>query len=155
MRKQKLYSYLLGIIDAEGCFSISIKKQDSARFGWVIDPVFHVTQHKSARDVLEDLQKAFNAGRIIPKTGQENLLIFIVDNRRQLREKVIPFFHRYPLRIKKEDYEIFKEVVLALENKEHYTEDGFRRLAKKSRSFQRARKGRYKYSLSEILGTEE
>jgi hypothetical protein len=155
MRKQKLYSYLLGIIDAEGCFSISIKKQNTARYGWVIDPVFHVTQHKDARDVLEDLQKAFNAGRIIPKTGQENLLIFIVDNRRQLREKVLPFFERYPLRIKKNDYEIFKEVVEALENKEHQTEDGFRRLVKKARSFTRARKGRYKYTLSDILGTEE
>lgn len=155
MRRQKLYSYLTGIIDAEGCFSVSIKKQDTARFGWVIDPVFHVTQHKSARDVLEDLQKAFNAGRIIPKTGQKNLLIFIVDNRRQLREKVIPFFHRYPLRIKKEDFELFSEIVEALEQKEHFTEDGFKRLVRKARSFKRARKGRYKYSLEEILGTEE
>lgn len=155
MRRQKLYSYLLGIIDAEGCFSISIKKQDTARFGWVIDPVFHVTQHKSSRDVLEDFQTAFNAGRIIPKTGQKNLLIFIVDNRRQLAEKVIPFFNRYPLRIKKNDFEIFKEVVEALERKEHLVEDGFRRLVKKARSFKRARKGRYKYSLEDILGTEE
>ena len=155
MRRQKIYSYLLGIIDAEGCFSVSIKKQDTARFGWVIDPVFHVTQHHSARDVLEDLKSAFNAGRIIPKPGQENLLIFIVDNRRQLAEKVIPFFTRYPLRIKKNDFEIFKEIVEALERKEHGTEDGFKRLVKKARSFKRARKGRYKYSLEDILGTEE
>ncbi|MEM2166931.1 MAG: LAGLIDADG family homing endonuclease, partial [Candidatus Bathyarchaeia archaeon] len=45
-RRKYLYYYIVGLVDGEGCFSISIKRQDDTRFGWVIDPVFHVTQSK-------------------------------------------------------------------------------------------------------------
>jgi len=140
--------YLLGFADAEGCFSVSLKKQKTARFGWVLDPVFHVTQHESNRIILESFKKTLNCGRIIKKPGQKKTLQFIVDNRRQLVEKVLPFFDK--LIVKEQDYKTFREIVLALENKEHSDLHKFKRLVKKA--FKMNMEGKQgRYSLDEVL----
>ena len=126
-RRKYLHWYLAGFVDAEGCFSVSIKKQSSARFGYVIDPVFHVVQSKKDKVILEVLKKVINAGRIERKHRQDELQ-FIIDNRRQLREKLIPFFEKYRLIVKREEFELFKEIVERLEKKEHWRIEGFKAL---------------------------
>ena len=70
-RRKYLNNYIVGFVDGEGCFSISIKKHDDTKFGWVIDPVFHVTQSKQRSIILEIVKRTFRCGRIIPKPGQE------------------------------------------------------------------------------------
>jgi hypothetical protein len=140
--------YLLGFADAEGCFNISLKKQKTARFGWVLDPVFHVTQHESSRLVLESFKKTLNCGRIIKKPGQEHVLQFIVDNRRQLVEKVLPFFDK--LVVKERDYRIFRDIVLALESKDHSDLHRFKKLVEKAFEMNLGGKQR-RYSLNEVV----
>ena len=122
--------YIQGFVDAEGCFSVSLKKVPTARFGWTIDPVFHVTQHKKNRAVLEMIRDVLGCGRIAEKHGQRDCLIYVVDNRRQLLEKVVRFFERYPLLAKARDFEKFKKIVVGLEQKEHWTREGFKNLAR-------------------------
>jgi hypothetical protein len=148
-RKNANY-YILGFTDAEGCFNVSLKKQEGTRFGWVLDPVFHITQHKNAKPVLEFVKEQLNCGRIIPKPGQEEVLQFIVDNRKQLAEKIIPFFSRYRLVVKARDFESFKEIVTGLEKKEHSTREGFERLLRIAFSMNMNGKQR-RYKLDEIL----
>jgi Cft2 family RNA processing exonuclease len=140
--------YLLGFADAEGCFNISLKKQKTARFGWVLDPVFHVNQHESNRLVLESFKKTLNCGRIIRKPGQEYILQFVVDNRRQLVEKVLPFFDK--LVVKEQDYKVFRDIVLALENKDHSDLHKFKGLVKKAFTMNLGGKQR-RYSLEEVM----
>ncbi len=127
-RMRYLKYYLLGIADAEGSFNVSIKKQESARFGYVLDPLFQVTQHEKNKCVLELFRRAMNCGRVIEKPSAGDLFVFLVDNRRQLREKVIPFFMKYKPIIKQEEFSVFKEVVMGLERKEHLSYEGFLRL---------------------------
>lgn len=143
-----LQYYLLGFADAEGCFNVSLKKQKTARFDWVLDPVFHITQHKSNRMILEVFKKTLNCGRIIDKPGQKDTLQFMVDNRRQLVEKVLPFFDK--LVVKHLDYKIFREIVLALENKDHSNLDKFKKLVKKAFKMNMEGKQR-RHSLNEII----
>lgn len=83
-KRKRLHWYLTGFADAEGCFSVAIKKQKDARFGWVLDPLFQVTQHKEGAGVLELFQKTLNCGRVIKKPGSEDQKVFVVDNRRQI-----------------------------------------------------------------------
>lgn len=149
-RRKELMYYLVGFTDAEGCFSVSLKKQEGTRFGWVLDPVFHVTQHKSNRIVLEIFRRTLMCGRIIEKHGQPDTLVYIVDNRRQLAEKVIPFFRRHRLILKHRDFERFAEIVEALEEKKHATAEGFRELVQKAFEMNMAGKQR-RYTLEEIL----
>ena len=67
----------------------------------------------------------FGTGRIYPKPGNEKVLVFAIDNRRSLREKVIPFLDKYLIMTgKNREYELFKKIVFALENKAHTTREG-------------------------------
>lgn len=131
-KKKYLNNYLLGFADAEGCFSIAIKHQKTAKFGLVLDPIFQVTQRKESHEILELFKEQLNCGRVIKKSGQEDTELFLVDNRRQLVEKIIPFFERYQLIAKKEDFKKFKEIVTALNNKEHSNLENFKNLIKKA-----------------------
>jgi len=125
-----LKHYLLGFTDAEGCFSIAMKKEPGARFGWALDPLFQITQHKANRQIIDIFKAEFSCGRVIQKPGQPDLLLFLVDNRTQLVEKVIPFFERYKLLAKNEDFKKFKTVIEGLENKMHQKKDSFIELIK-------------------------
>jgi hypothetical protein len=151
-KERYLRYYILGFVDGEGCFSVSLKRQDTTRFGWAIDPVFHVTQHVRHRAVLEMIQQAMNCGRIIEKPGQPDTLQFLVDNRRQLNEKVIPFFDRYNLLVKKGDFDLFRMVVIGLEKKEHTKLDGFIKLVKLAFRMNDDGKQR-RYRLEEVMGS--
>lgn len=151
-RRKYLFYYIVGLVDGEGCFSISIKKQDNTRFGWVIDPVFHVTQSAEKRVVLEILKRAFSCGRIIPKPGQEDTILqYIVDSRRSLVERIIPFFRRYKPIIKWSEFERFAEIVEGLERKEHKSAEGFKKLIEKAYQLSSDRK----YSISDIVSEIE
>jgi len=142
--------YLLGFADAEGCFSISLKRENTARFGWALDPLFQVTQHKNSREVLELFKGELRCGRIIEKPGQADCLLFLVDNRRQLVEKIIPFFEKYELLVKPRDFQKFKEVITGLENKMHHKKETFIELIKKCYEMNFEGKQR-RYKLEEVL----
>jgi len=148
-RKELMY-YLAGFTDAEGCFSVALKHQEGTRFGWVLDPVFHVTQHSAHQGILEIFERVLGCGRIFPKPGQPETLQFYVDNRRQLKEKIIPFFSKYRLICKDSDFQKFARIVEGLENKEHSRKDLFVKLVKLAFTMNLDGKQR-RYSLDEIL----
>jgi hypothetical protein len=130
-RRKYLDYYILGFIDGEGCFSISLKKQDNTKYGWVIDPIFHVTQHKDNRIILEICKRILGCGRIISKPGQEETVLqYIVDNRRHLIEKIIPFFRKNKPIVKSREFKYFCKIVEALENGEHKNAEGLKKLVK-------------------------
>lgn len=133
-KKKYLRYYLLGIIDAESCFCVSLKKQESARFGWVLDPVFHVTQHENNEVILQLLKRELRCGRVVVKHESPELKKFIVDNRRQIAEILIPFFQRYRLIAKWDDFQKFAEITEALENGEHRDREKLIYLVKKAYS---------------------
>jgi len=149
-KKKELMYYLAGFADGEGCFSVALKKQEGTRFGWVLDPVFHVTQHESNRATLELLVNVLGCGRIIQKPGQESTLQFYVDNRRQLLEKVLPFFREHRLIGKNADFEKFARIVEGLEHKEHADKGKFVELAKLAFTMNLAGKQR-RHSLEQFL----
>jgi hypothetical protein len=152
-RRKYLHYYIVGLVDGEGCFSISIKKQDDARFGWVIDPVFQVTQSKGHRVVLEILRRVFDCGRIIPKPGQEeSTCIYLVDSRQNLVEKIIPFFKKHQPIIKQREFQRFAEIVEGLQKGEHRSLEGFKKLLQKAHEASTDRKRRLSDIVSSIEG---
>ncbi len=131
MNEEQLIYYLTGFADGEGCFCIALKNQKSAKVRWVLDPVFHVTQLAKSKEILYEFQKLLNCGRVIKKYGQESTMQFIVQSRKELIDKVIPFFKKYKLLTKNKDFEIFAEVVEALDNHKHADKEEFKKLLKK------------------------
>jgi len=145
--------FLAGLIEGEGSICISLKQHPTAKFGYYIDPEFFIYQHKSARELLENAKTFFRTGSIVPKPGNEDVLVYKVTSRRSIIEKVIPFFEkymRYGSEIKRHNFSMFKEVTIALENREHRTLEGTLRLVELAYSTNHAGKQR-KRSKEEVI----
>ena len=150
MNQEQLIYYLTGFADGEGCFCIAVKKQKSAKVRWVLDPIFHVTQHAKSKDILYQFQKLLNCGTIIKKYGQKDTMQFVVQSRRELVDKVIPFFKKYKLITKNKDFEIFAEAVESLDQHKHADKKEFIRLLKKVFTMNGEGKQR-RYKIEDIL----
>jgi hypothetical protein len=123
--------FLAGLIEGEGSICISLKQHPTARYGYYIDPEFFLYQHKSAKELLERAMAYFATGNISPKPGNEDVLVYKITSRRSIVEKVLPFFDkymRYGSAVKHQNFLMFKEAVMALENKAHFTLEGTKRL---------------------------
>lgn len=127
--KQKYLNYFIaGFVDGEGSFSVAIIKHPTQKWGWMINPVFQVYQHQNYRNILELCKFVFQTGSIYRKSGIHPVLNFSVDSRRNIIEKIIPFFDKYPPIVKNQDYKKFREILLAMERKEHHNLKSFKRL---------------------------
>ncbi len=145
-----MHYYLAGFVDGEGSFSVAIIRHPDQKFGWMINPCFQVYQHKNYREILELYQYVFKTGKIYRKSGTHNVLNYSIDSRRNLLEKVIPFFDKYPLITKRDAYKKFRFIVKEMEEKKHLTKKGFDKLVTIAYSMNQQGKGR-KYSLEYIL----
>ena len=72
----------------------------------------------------------FRCGRVRPKGPNSSVWTFAIDGLRNLEDAVLPFFERYPPRIKRQDFEHFAEIVRSMRRKEHLTPNGFERLVR-------------------------
>lgn len=90
----KKYFYA-GFIEGEGSISVGAKKNQNARFGVELDPVFNITQHINGVKHLYYALEMFQTGRIRYKAGSNATLVFIIEPRRSLTEKVCPYFKKY------------------------------------------------------------
>jgi LAGLIDADG endonuclease len=124
--------WVVGFVDGEGCFSVSIHRNAFARStgGWQLHPVFHVYQHVSHRAVLEELIPLFGCGRLRPKGPKSSVWTFAVDALVDLEAHVLPFFEHHPLRVKDADFRRFASIVEAMRRKEHLRPAGFERLVR-------------------------
>ena len=124
--------WVVGFVDGEGCFSVSIHRNPNARStsGWQLHPVFHVYQHARHRAVLEALISVFGCGRLRPKGPNSSVWTFAVDSLRDLEAHVVPFFELHPLVVKRDDFLLFAEITSAMRRKEHLDATGFARLVR-------------------------
>lgn len=150
---KSLFSHIAGFVDGEGAFPIQVRKTSDTKFGFTITPEFKISQHKDYGEILELIQKALECGKISIKSGQPNLLVLVEKNRKNLSEKIIPFFQKYQLIVKQRQFKLFSEIVKRLENKEQDTREGFENLI--NLVFQTKGKGKRRYSKEEILGNPQ
>ena len=87
--------FFAGFLEGEGSLNVSTKKLKTAKFGVIMDPQFSVTQHLNGVSHLYDALCIFNTGRISYKSGSNATLVFKIDNRISLEEKVLPFYETY------------------------------------------------------------
>jgi hypothetical protein len=89
---------------------------------------FILTQHSRDENLLRNLIEIFECGRFITKNTKE-YGEFVVEKYSDIRDKIIPFFEKYPLYgIKKENYLDFKKVSELMKNKAHLTLEGLEKI---------------------------
>jgi LAGLIDADG endonuclease len=140
--------WVVGFVDGEGCFSISVVRNHGCRFGWQVQHEFAVTQAASSRPALELLVEVFGCGRIIeqhrPLDHRQTLLRFSVKRRGELVGRVVPFFEANPLRTaKRADFERFAHVLQMMEAGQHRSEEGLRAIAAITQLMNRRQRSRY------------
>ena len=137
-RKQErpeIAGWICGFVDGEGCFSVSLIRNETTSHGWQVFPEFVVTQGVKSRSSIEEIQNFFECGRIYENSRRdnhsENLLRYCVRSRKELLERIIPFFEQYPLRTaKRNDFKKFKRIILLMEKGVHSTRSGLRQSAR-------------------------
>lgn len=132
-RDNKLYSeinpyYITGFTDAEGCFSVLYRRNKKLKIGWRLEVSFQIHLHKKDRELLKRIRAALGGVGEVYDSGSKGVL-YIVRSPLDLASAIIPHFEKYPLITKKrEDFELFKQVVHIINNKEHLTHEGFERV---------------------------
>jgi LAGLIDADG endonuclease len=121
--------WVVGFVDGEGCFSISVVRNAGCRLGWQVQHEFAVTQAAPSRPALEALGRFFQCGRIIESNRHDNhrapLLRYSVKSRRDLVERVIPFFEMNPLvTAKQSDFKSFCVVLTMMQAGGHLSQEG-------------------------------
>ena len=146
--------YIAGFVDGEGSFHVAIQKNPTVKLKWQIVPEFHVSQHKTSRNVLDLMCNVLDCGYVKPNhrtNPDDETFVFVVRSRSDLASKVIPFFREYRLRTsKKDDFEIFAKVVSGMQKRQHHSRKGLIELMKLAFSMNRSGKYR-RMSLNEIL----
>jgi LAGLIDADG endonuclease len=109
-QQERLDSYIAGYVDGEGSFSVSVQRNTSCRLGFQLIPEVHVSQNGDRAQVLELIRERLGCGYIKRNSRRDRALVFVVRRRRDLLDRVIPFFERNPiLSTKHADFEKFAE----------------------------------------------
>lgn len=126
--------WIVGFVDGEGCFSCPVFRNHKAKLGWQVQPTFVVVQSESSREVLEDFVNAFGCGKVYINrrydNHREDLYRFYVSRFAELREIIVPFFRKNPLRTTKRDnFEKFAEIIELMDSRSHLTIGGMTKIA--------------------------
>jgi hypothetical protein len=145
--------FLAGLVEGEGSVCVSMKAHPTAKFGYYVDPEFFLYQIRNNRGVLELAQRIFGTGHIRPKQGNERVLVYSIESRRSLAERVVPYLKCYMIHSpRKQLYDQFCEIVEAMERKEHHTLDGMINIVKKAYALNPTAKGKdRKRSLEQVI----
>ena len=123
-----LCQYVVGFVEGEGSFHVAVQRNRSTRLGLQVIPEFHVSQNRERANVLTLIQQVPGCGYLKtnhPGHASDRTLVLVVRNRRDLVERVVPFFEEFPLRSSKQrEFEVFAKIVRSMTNGEHLTKAG-------------------------------
>ena len=126
MKSQLNPWFVTGFIDGEGCFTIEIYKNDKSKTGWYIKLIFIITLHAKDKTLLEQIQKFFGVGKIYTKNN--NRIDYVVSSIKELLI-IIKHFENFSLITQKRaDFELFNSALTLIQNKEHLTMDGLKKI---------------------------
>src|SRR5689334_7076520 len=64
--------WIVGFVDGEGCFSISVVRNPGCRLGWQVQHEFSVTQAATSRAAIDLLLEEFGCGSVIENRRHDN-----------------------------------------------------------------------------------
>ena len=121
--------YIVGLVDGEGCFCISISKHKTTKIGFEVRPMFEIEMVLEDKPLLERIRETFNCGRIYDlyyeRYGWRPHVKFAVKSQKDIKDKIIPFFKKHKLKSKKQkDFVYFCKAFEIINNRNHLTEKG-------------------------------
>ena len=124
--------YVVGFVDGEGCFSVSLNKNDN-RIPEV-RLIFEIELREDDEPILQEIKELLNCGNIY-KLKYDRYekwhphVKYKVSNFIDISTKIIPFFQEYPLQAKKRfQFEKFCAVAELIKTKEHLKPEGIEKI---------------------------
>jgi hypothetical protein len=119
--------WIVGFVDGEGCFHVALNRLQKMTLGWQVLPEFRVVQHQRDEAVLHKIKSFFGFGSV--ETNHGDRKEFRVRGLNNLN-KLIEFFNKYHLQTsKKRSFEIFSEIMMLMNQKQHLTKEGLEKIA--------------------------
>lgn len=121
-------SYIVGFVDGEGCFCISINR-NGPRLPEV-RLLFEIELREDDREILEKIREVLDCGSIYHLDYARYQkwrphVKYKVSNFQDIYTKIIPFFKQHPLQAKKlQSFETFCLAAEIIKAKEHLTKEG-------------------------------
>jgi hypothetical protein len=110
--------WIVGFVDAEGCFHVAINQNKILKCGYQVLPEFTVTQHKRDIQLLYQLKDYFECG--VVRINHDDRYCYRVRGFGDLTQRIIPFFKKHELLTQKRlDFEKFCKVCIMMKNKQH------------------------------------
>ncbi len=115
--------WIVGFVDGEGCFHVSINKHDDMTTGYQVLPEFTVVQHERDIQVLHALKAHFGCG--VVRTNHGDRMAYRVRSLEHLMERIVPFFEKHLLKTKKRiDFQKFRRIMIMIQRGDHLTKEG-------------------------------
>lgn len=115
--------FVAGFLVGEASINVSAKKNDTCKFGMVIDPEFNIAQHINGICYLYATLSLFNTGKIYFKSGSNATFVYKISNRESLHTKIMPFYETYVYNFMSENHKqrikVFNEILVLLKKKAH------------------------------------
>lgn len=121
--------FITGLVDAEGCFRISIMKNTKNKTGWQVAYNFQIDLHIRDYTLLQQIQTYFGGyGGIYTKQRGEGYT-YKISSLSQITEVIIPHFDLFPLKSEKlADFMLFKLILEKIQLKQHLTMEGVKEI---------------------------
>ncbi len=141
--------YITGFVEGEGTFHVACYNDAGMKTGIKVIPEFHISQSYLRLETLEAIKKYFVCGYLKPnhrRNPRDTTWVFVVRNRNDLLNKIIPFFERYPLLSRKrESFQRFAQVVRLMAQDAHRTASGLKRILQFAQAMNGGGVYRWKY----------
>lgn len=119
--------WVVGFVDGEGCFHVSIVRNPTTSTGYQVIPEFVVVQHKRSIQVLYALKAFFRCGVVRP--NREERYAYRVRKLACL-EAIADFFLRHPLKTtKQQDFLVFRRILFFMKEGKHLSIKGLLEIA--------------------------
>jgi hypothetical protein len=120
--------FVTGLSEGEGCFCVSFAIRAKLRTGLEVRPSFALSLNRRDLDVLEELQAFFGCGWI-RESRADRTFKFESRSTRELTNRIVPHFERYPLRgSKARSFHGFAQVCQMIGQGDHLRRDGLREI---------------------------
>ncbi len=140
--------WIVGFVDGEGTFSVSVFRNRTTSLGWQILPEFVVTQGCRGIEALQLIRDHFRCERIYINhrndNHREDVARFCIRALSDLSEIIVPFFKEHRLiTAKRSDFEKFVEVIELVKKGKHHEPAGLRSIAIISQSMNRRKRSEF------------
>jgi len=125
--------YIVGLVEGEGCFAVTISKHKTKRLKKDVRLIFEIELRGDDKEILERLQYTLGCGNLYDlkyeRYGWKPHVKYAVKSHKEIFKCLIPFFKKYPLQGKKrKDFKDFCRVALLIKRKRHLTEEGIKEI---------------------------